>query len=33
MSDLDARDRAVVWVLGIALVGLALFSLALWSEL
>lgn len=33
MSDRDARDRAVVWVLGIALVGLALFSLLLWGEL
>lgn len=33
MSDRNARDRAVVWVLGIALVGLALFSLLLWSEL
>lgn len=33
MSDRDARDRAVVWVLGIALVGLALLTLALWSEL
>lgn len=33
MSDRSAQDRAVVWVLGIALVGLALLTLALWSEL
>jgi len=33
VSDRSAKDRAVVWVLGIALVGLAIFSLMLWREL
>ncbi len=28
-----ARDRAVLWVLGLALVGLSILSLVLWREL
>lgn len=31
MSDLDARDRAAVWVVWIALVGLTLLVLWLWA--
>lgn len=31
MSDRDARDRAAVWVVGIALVALSLLVLWLWA--
>lgn len=31
MSDRSAKDRAVVWVLWIALVGLTLLVLWLWA--